>query len=152
MAATAHEAAFRIPAPVLCERSTVLVALDSPAIPVASSCRSRLSDRLSVLVASSVDGGTAVMRDLQGDHLDAHETLSGVDMAVLLASEDSSAARAGIFGRIAAEAGATVAGIVLAGVDNPLRAVLAQMRRYCHMVLVSSGPDDLSEVLLALRA
>lgn len=92
------------------------------------------------------------MRDLQGDHLDAHETLSGVDMAVLLASEDSSAARAGIFGRIAAEAGATVAGIVLAGVDNPLRAVLAQMRRYCHMVLVSSGPDDLSEVLLALRA
>ncbi len=152
MATTSREAAFRIPAPVVCERSTILVALDPPAVPVASSCRSKLSDRLAVFVAGGVGGEPAVVSDMDGNPFDAHEALSGVDLAVLVASLDDSAQSAALLGRTAVEAGATVAGIVLAGIDSPPRAVLSEMRRYCHMVLVSSGPDDLSEVLLALRA
>lgn len=152
MAATSREAGFRVQAPVVCERTTALVALDAPAVPVVSSCRSKLSDRLSVFVAGGVGGEPAVVSATDGKPFDAHEALSGADLVVLVASEDDSAGRAADLGRIAAEVGATVAGIVLAGVDKPPRGVLMQLRRYCHLVLVSSGPDDLSEVLLALRA
>jgi len=152
MAATSREAAFRIPAPVVCERTTVLVALDKPAVPVVWSCRPELSDRLGVFVAGGVGAEPAVVSDVDGKPFDAHEVLRGVDLVVLVASEDDSAGRAAVLGYIAADAGATVAGIVLAGTGKPPRTVLTELRRYCHLVLVSSGPGDLSEVLLALRA
>lgn len=125
--------------------------MDPASVDVVRVSVAALSDRVKVFVAGGVGGEPAVVSDLEGNPFDAQEVLEGSDMAVLVASADDSVQSAVSLGRLCQSMGVTVAGVIVGDQDDPPRAVLAELRRFSHLVLVSAGADDLGEVLLALR-
>ena len=156
-AASPAEARYRIATEVSLERSCLLVAMDALSADVVRAARSALSDRVKSFSAGGVGGAPEVVSDGEGKPYDTSEILDGVDMVVLVASagggirsEDPPRSVA-VIGRRCKARGITVAGVLIGEQSNAPREVLMELRRWSHMVLVSSGADDLGEILAALR-
>lgn len=156
-AASSAEARYRIAAEVSLDRSCLLFAIDALSADVVRDARSALSERVKLFSAGGVGGAPAVVSDSEGNPYDAAEILEGVDMVVLVASagggvrlEDPPRSVA-VLGRLCKARGITVAGVLVGEQSNAPSGVLMELRRWSHMVLVSSGADDLGEILAALR-
>jgi hypothetical protein len=147
-AATAAEARFRIDRPIP-GRSTRVIGLDADAAEVVGRVAEQPwgsarfftvpEDRDDVLVAT--DGATSPLS----------EQLVDAELVVIVATTDDGARAAAAIARACAERGIMMAGLVL-GARLELGAAVSAMRPYAPVLMVSGDEDDVSEILMALRA
>jgi hypothetical protein len=154
-AASAEEARFRIDRPIAPARAARVVALD----PGAAATIRRVATgpwvtaRFYVCEAGTDDGGPAddvLLRGIDGPAVRLSESLSGVDVAVLVATDDSGHAFAAAIGRACSAAAITTAGVVI-GDGTAAEEAVAALRPHARVLLPSADESDLSELLGALR-
>ena len=158
-ATTAAEARFRIDAAIVPSRAARVIALDPAAATVIRRVAGRqwASARFFTFESSTTSEGAADvhLRHLDGVEADLNEQLSGVDVAVMVATVG---ADAGADGAAAAAIGAAcrVRGIMTAGLilsdDYEINSVVSALRPYARVLLVSADENDVVDVLTALRA
>jgi hypothetical protein len=171
MATTAAEARFRIDVPIEGRRGARVVALDDDAATIVRrlALQQWSGARFFTLVAGTPSGGSAPERDGAGDpdemarEMALHRTngtdtrladeLAAADVTVMLATAAGSdaAAAASAIGRACARRGIMTAGLVL-GDRHEVGDVVAALRPYAQVLLVTSDEQDVHEVLTALRA
>jgi hypothetical protein len=96
----------------------------------------------------------ALLRDASGGTALLSEELDGADAVVMIATAAESAEAASIIGDAAAARGIMSAGLVLPGNapgEAPSDGVVAALRPNAMVLVVLREPDDLPEVLSALR-
>ena len=157
-AATAAEARFRIDRPIRPSRAARVVALDQGAEAVvrtvaAAAWSSAKFFTCEVPGAAPADAGFAdvVLRSVDGAESRLSDELAGVDVAVMVATEDGGAAAASAIGDACTLRGIMTAGLVL-GHGGDARAAVAALRPYARVLMLTEDEADVSEVLTALRA
>jgi hypothetical protein len=162
-AATAAEARYRIDAPIVPTRATRIVALDAGAAPVVRRVAEQewaharfFTCDVGALAAEA--GGDAAapagglrLRAVDGALAGLNDELTGVDVAVMVATDDEGAAAASDIGLACSARGIMTAGLIL-GAGKAAGAAVAALRPYARFILVSQDEQDVSEVLTALRA
>jgi len=159
-AATAAEARFRIDVPIAPSRATRIIALDAWAAVVVGHVAEQTwaTARFFTLddTAGPADGhGQAAdalrLRSMEGRVVLLGETLSGVDVAVMVAAGDEGATAAESIGRACTARGIMTAGLIL-GDDAHVSRALAALRPHARVLMVPAEDDDLVQLLTALRA
>jgi hypothetical protein len=161
-ATTAAEARFRIDVPIEGRRGARVVALDDDAATIVRRLALQRWNgaRFFTLVAGTGSGLNDVGNE--PDEMPLHRTngtdtrladeLMDADVAVMLATAGSgAAAAASAIGRACARRGIMTAGLVL-GDRHEVGDVVAALRPYAQVLLVTADEQDVHEVLTALRA
>lgn len=155
-AASAAEARFRIDAPVEVRRQARVIALDAGAAEVTDELAKRPWQGARFLICDLLGSGNGhrpdpVLRAVDGARLPLSEALEGADVAVMVATVDDGAELAAAIGEACSQRRIMTAGLVIDTHRQLSRAVMA-LRPHAQVLLVSSDPDDVVEVLTALRA
>lgn len=152
-AASAAEAAFRIPHGNARRRRVALVALDAGAAAAADRLAAQGFPRAASLPAAASGGAwldalLAPAREMSG-------LLADADHLFLLASADGDAAMAGAVAEAAFARGVPVSAFLLAPVsaqDDHLARALSRLRPVAKMLVLARDDADIAAVLTALRA
>jgi hypothetical protein len=156
-AATAVEARYRIDRPIKPARAARIIALDARAAEVArrAAAAEWASARFLVCETVPVGGGVAVgdflLRDIDGEPAVLGEVLSGADVVLMIATDDSGAGCAYALGKACWERGIMTAGLVL-GDGSAADEAVAALRPHARVLLPTADEADLTELLTALRA
>lgn len=154
-AATAAEAAFRVPYPNALRRDSRVIALDRGAAQQISTISEDPWQGAHFLILAPVQPGLATgkvdLSDVNGTALDCADELRGADVVVMVATTDEGAKAAAVIGAMARDTGVMTAGIVLA---DPKEAdeVMRSLRTSASVLVMASDPDYLPAMLSALRA
>ena len=161
-ATTATEARFRIDVPIEGRRGARVVALDDDAATIVRrlALQQWNGARFFTLVAGAGSDRHGAGED--PDEMPLHRTngtdtrladeLMAADVAVMLATAGGGAAvAASAIGRACARRGIMTAGLVL-GDRHEVGDVVAALRPYAQVLLVTADEQDVHEVLTALRA
>jgi hypothetical protein len=149
-ATSAEESRFRIDVPIVPARAARVIALDERAVAVARRVAGRQWAHARFF---SCEGGTPqepLLRRLDGVPSPLGQVLTGTDVVIVLATEDSGREYAAAIGRICWERGITTAGLVL-GIDFEAQDAVAALRPYARVLLPSADESDVVELLTALR-
>jgi hypothetical protein len=149
-AASAAESRFRIDAPIVPARAARVIALDDRAAAVARRVAGRQWAHARFYSCEGGAPAEPVLRRLDGVPAPLGQVLTGTDVVVVLATEDSGQAYAAAIGRICRERGITTAGLVL-GIDYEAMDAVAALRPYARVLLPSAEESDVFELLTALR-
>jgi hypothetical protein len=143
-AASAAQARYRIDAPIAPARNARVIALDLRAATVVR----RLADGAwaGAEFYTSTDG----LRGLDGAPASLPELLTGCDVVIVIATDDSGHADAAAIGRSCGARSIMTAGVVLGdGFEADL--AVAALRPYARVLLLSADEADVVELLSALR-
>jgi hypothetical protein len=157
-AASASESRFRIDAPIAPARAARVIALDDRAAVVARHVASRQWAHATFYLCQGERGtagdggqpGELLLRRLDGVPAPLRQVLTGTDVVVILATEDSGQAYAAAIGRKCWEGGITTAGLVL-GIDFEAQDAVAALRPFARVLLPTADESDVLELLTALR-
>ncbi len=149
-ATSAYESRFRIDRPIVPARAARVVALDERAVAVARRVAGRQWAHARFYACEGGDPLDPVLRRLDGVPAPLRQVLTGTDVVVVLATEDSGEAYAAAIGRTCWERGITTAGLVL-GIDYEAQDAVAALRPYARVLLPSADESDVLELLTALR-
>jgi hypothetical protein len=150
-AATAAESRYRIDAPIAPSRGARVIALDEGAAEVARRVAGESWANARFFACTGSDTGALTLTGIGGAAADLREQLSGADVVVMIATEDSGAACAYAIGRTCWEKSIMTAGIVLGDGYDAEHAVAA-LRPHARVLLPSGDDSDVIELLTALRA
>ncbi|MDT0415465.1 3-methyl-2-oxobutanoate hydroxymethyltransferase [Streptomyces sp. DSM 41982] len=147
------EERFRVQTPIRPARRARVIALDPRAEGVAARLAERpwAAARFFALTPGADSAPPPALRELGGAPVSLDSVLSGTDVTVVLASEDTGHRAAARIGRTCFERGITTAGVVLGDGFEADEAVAA-LRPYARVLLLSADEDDARELLTALRA
>jgi hypothetical protein len=155
LATTAAEARYRISGPEFARRSSRVIALDRESRGIVREMEGRSWSGGHFLVFESAVPDDALLRHAgTGRTALLSEELDGADTVVMVASAGANAEAASIIGDAAAARGIMSAGLVLPGNapgEAPSDGVVAALRPNAMVLVVLREPDDLPEVLSALR-
>lgn len=149
-AATAAEARFRIDAPIE-SRSTRVIALDQRAAGIVGSVALLDWAEARFFHCEGVPTGDFLLHRIDGSPALLEDELSGADVVVMIATEDSGAACAYAIGRACWERGIMTAGLVV-GDGSAAADAVAALRPHARVLLPSADESDAVELLTALRA
>lgn len=151
-AASASEARHRITVPLAPARDARVIALDPRAAAVARRVADGPWAAAGFYTCDAAPGGNGElpMRDLGGTASALADLLTGTDVVVVLATDDSGRAQAAEIGRSCAERGIMTAGLVL-GDGFEAQDAVAALRPYARVLLLSADESDVVELLTALR-
>jgi hypothetical protein len=151
-AASAEEARYRITVPLAPARGARVIALDPRAAAVARRVADGPWAAARFHTCDTAPGGTGELpvRDLDGTASALSDLLTGTDVVVVLATDDSGHAQAAAIGRSCGERGIMTAGLVL-GDGFEAQDAVAALRPYARVLLLSADESDLRELLTALR-
>ena len=157
-ATSAAESRFRIDAPIAPARASRVIALDEGSVEVVANAATQpwRTARFYACDGGAAAGAAADPDDLTMTLLDGTaarlgEELDGVDVTVMVASNDDGAAAASCIGLACSLRGVTTAGLVL-GAGSGVSGALTALRPFARVLLVPAEPDDLVHLLTALRA
>jgi hypothetical protein len=157
-AASASEARYRITAPIAPARNARVIALDPRAAAVAR----RIADGpwaaasfYTCEVAPGAGGddgpeGGVLLRGLDGTTAALADVLTGTDVVVVIATDDSGRAQAAAIGKGCGARAIQTAGLVL-GDGFEAEDAVAALRPYARVLLLSADESDVFELLRALR-
>lgn len=159
-AATAAEARYRIDRPIRPSRAARVVALDAGAAEVVrkvaeeqwASAKFFTCKPATASAGSNGEIADVVLRSTDdGAESRLSEELTGVDVAVMVATANDGAVAASAIGDACSLRGIMTAGLVLAnGYDTD--AAVTALRPHARVLMVTRDDRDVSEVLTALRA
>ena len=157
-ATTAHEMRFRIQRPIAGRRGTRVVALDAGAdvIVDAIATQSWGASRFFTLVdpapSAAVYGPELVLlRGSDGQSSRLSDELADADVVVMIGTVDSDGTAASLIGAACSVRGITTAGLIV-GDPREVGATVSQLRAHARVLLTTTDEQDVSEVLMALRA
>jgi hypothetical protein len=162
-AATAKEARFRIDYPNSKPRATKVIALDRESGRALRALQDgnwhgarfltfagarRLGEGLEQL---TID---AKLRDAAGREVDLATEVESADSVIMMVAAGSSASAAEVIGNVCLARGVMTTGLIIAGSDRAAEVsrTLRNLRPFAAMLVVSSGPEYVAEMLTALRA
>jgi hypothetical protein len=145
-AASAAESRFRITRPIAPARNARVIALDPAAVAVAR----RVADGPWSLARFYGWSDVPGLYELDGAPAPLAEVLTGTDVVVVLATEDSGRARAAAVGDACWARSITTAGVVL-GSGFEAEDATAALRPYARVLLLAADESDVRELLTALR-
>lgn len=155
-AASAQEARYRITVPIAPARAGRVIALDDRAETVAR----RVADGpwagasfytcKGTREAGANGGGDLVLRRFDGAPVPLTEALTGTDVVVVIATDDSGQTLAAAIGEGCSERAITTAGVVL-GEGFEAQEAVAALRPHARVLLLSADESDVFELLTALR-
>lgn len=153
-AATTAEARFRIDRPIRPARATRVVALDAAAVPVVRQVARETWAHARFFTATQPNGNLAdlVLVDTDGVEERLSEVLAGVDVTVMVATDNDGASAASAIGDACTLRGIMTAGLVLAAGHSGADAAVSALRPHARVIMVTQDEHDVSEVLTALRA
>lgn len=151
-AASASEARHRITTPLAPARNARVIALDARAGAVARRVANGPWAAAGFYVCDTVPGTDdgPSLRDLDGTESTLDRLLTGTDVVIVLATDDSGHAQAAAIGRGCGERGIMTAGLVL-GDGYEAKDAVAALRPYARVLLPSADEGDVVELLTALR-
>ena len=151
-AASAAESRFRVTRPIAPARNARVIALDGAAETVARRVLDGPWAGARFYGWSNAPGrpGTPGLYELDGAPAPLAEVLTGTDVVVVLATEDSGRARAAAVGDACWARSITTAGVVL-GAGFEAEEATAALRPYARVLLLSADESDVRELLTALR-
>lgn len=165
-AASREESRFRITRPLAPARNARVIALDRAAEAVARRvargpwARARFytvaggaSAADSIPEAFSAGGAATAslpLFELHGRPASLTDVLTGTDVVVVLATEDSGRAQAAAIGRECGARSITTAGVIL-GDGFEADDAMAALRPYARVLMLSADESDVFELLTALR-
>ena len=149
-AASAAESRFRITRPIAPARNARIIALDGAAEAVARRVAGGLWAAARFYGWPDDRSGPAGLRELDGGPVTLLEVLTGTDVVVVLATEDSGRARAAAVGDACRARSITTAGVVL-GAGFEAEEATAALRPYARVLLLFADESDVRELLTALR-
>nr|WTB33183.1 3-methyl-2-oxobutanoate hydroxymethyltransferase [Streptomyces sp. NBC_00830] len=137
--------------PIAPARAARVVALDGRAAGVMRrlAARTWANARFYTGGRTSPDGGL-LLHGLDGSSVPLGDVLTGSDVVVVLATEDSGRTAAAAIGRACGARAITTAGVVL-GDGFEADDAVAALRPYARVLLLSADESDVSELLTALR-
>lgn len=147
-AATSAEARFRIDYPLAPARATRVVALDGDAKEVVRQAAG-LTWAQARFFSATGTGNELLTMDGKASPLSVE--LEGVDTLVMVATAGENAQAAATIGKACLTRGVMTAGLVLSEGDFTSDALMV-LRPYARILLVPAEPDDLVELLRAIRA
>lgn len=158
-AASAAELRYRIQRPIRPARAARIIALDDAAAGVLSRIADRpwANARFYLCEPAGPPRHTA-LREIGGPSFALTDELSGTDVVVVVATDDSGREYAAAVGRVCAARAIMTAGVVLsAGADSgkapadDAADAVAALRPYARVLLPTADEGDLVELLAALR-
>ena len=151
-ATTAAEARFRLNVPIAPARAARVMALDPGAeVIVRRAAEQPWSSARFFVCGEGASGPEHLdLVRLDGSAADLDEELTGVDVAVMIATIDAGASSVPTIGAACAVRGIMTAGLVLG--DDEISTTVSALRPYARVLLVSTDENDLVDVLTALRA
>jgi hypothetical protein len=161
---SAAEARFRIDTPNSQPRAVKVIALDAKSERVVKDLAAAPWQRASFLTASSFSGAPrrgepfsmgGWLNDLAGRTKDLIDEINSADLVVMVATAGESAAAAAIIGEACNVKHVMTTALVLGGADSSdetLSKMLAQLRPYAMMLVISSADEYIKDMLTALRA
>lgn len=153
-AASASEARFRITAPIRPARNARVIALDPRAATVARRIAEGPWAAVSFYTCevTSGNGGEdgVLLRGLDGATSTLADALTGTDVVVVIATDDSGRTQAAAIGRSCGARAVMTAGLVL-GDGFEAEDAVAALRPYARVLLLSADESDVFELLTALR-
>ncbi|GHH83756.1 hypothetical protein GCM10018793_46630 [Streptomyces sulfonofaciens] len=149
------ESRFRIDAPIRPARNARVIALDDRATAIARRVADRPWAKAAFYTCQAASDIGPLPEQIVLHRLDATpallgEVLTGTDVVVVLATEDTGAHYAAAVGRLCGAGGITTAGVVL-GEDFEADDAVAALRPYARVLLLSADESDVTELLTALR-
>jgi hypothetical protein len=153
-AASAEEARHRITVPIRPARNAQVIALDSRAAAVvrriADGPWAAASFSTCEVTPGATGDGAAVLRGLDGGTSTLTDALTGTDVVVVIATDDSGRAQAAAIGRGCGARSIMTAGLVL-GDGSEAEDAVAALRPYARVLLLSADESDVLDLLTALR-
>jgi hypothetical protein len=161
---SAAEAKFRIDRPNSQPRAVKVIALDAPSERVVKELAAAPWQRASFLTASAFSGAPrrgepfsmgGWLNDLAGRTKDLVDEVNGADLVVMVATAGESAAAAAIIGEACSVKRVMTTALILGGgssSEETLSKMLAQLRPYAMMLVISSADEYVKDMLTALRA
>lgn len=150
-AASAGESRHRITGPIAPARAGRVIALDERAAAVAR----RIADGPWANATFYTAGrggppGAVALTGLDGAPAALTDVLTGTDVVVVIATDDSGRRAAAAIGAGCGARAITTAGVVL-GDGFEARDAVAALRPYARVLLLSADESDVFELLMALR-
>jgi hypothetical protein len=161
---SAAEAKFRIERPNSKTRAVKVIALDAPSERVVKELALAPWQGASFLTASSFSSAPRQgerfsmggwLNDLAGRTKDLIAEVETADLVVMVASAGENAAAAAIIGEACNLKHVMTTALILGGSsssDETLAKMLAQLRPYAMMLVISSADEYIKDMLTALRA
>lgn len=157
-AASASEAAYRITAPIAPARNARVIALDPRAAAVARRIATgpwAAAGFFTCEVTSGAGGndepeGGVLLRELDGATVSLADILTGTDVVVVIATDDSGRAQAAAIGKGCGARAIMTAGLIL-GDGFEAEDAVAALRPYARVLLLSADESDVFDLLTALR-
>ncbi|MGA2891299.1 MAG: hypothetical protein ABSE22_00420 [Xanthobacteraceae bacterium] len=161
---SAAQARFRIEAPNSKPRAVKVIALDTPSERVVKELAQAPWQSASFLTASAFSSAPRQgerfsvggwLNDLAGRTRDLIAEVDAADLVVMVASAGENAAAAAIIGEACNLKHVMTTALVLGGAsssDEALSKMLAQLRPYAMMLVISSADEYIKDMLTALRA
>jgi hypothetical protein len=154
-AASASEARYRITRPIAPARNARVIALDPRAAAVARRIANGPWAAASFYTCDVTPGaggndGEVPLRRLDGTTAALVDVLTGTDVVVVIATDDSGRAQAAAIGKGCGARGIMTAGLVL-GDGFEAEDAVAALRPYARVLLLSADESDVFELLTALR-
>lgn len=159
---SAEQGRFRIDRPNSRPRATLVIALGARGAAALSALRDRSWNGLKLLRYGGARRASqhlpslridATVLDEAGNELSLTKELNGIDAVIMVTAADAGEA-AEIIGNACAARGIAVTGLVLAPAEGAeaLEHIVAGLRPYTAMLVVSGSEDYVAEMLSALRA
>jgi hypothetical protein len=165
---SAAEAKFRIDRPNSQPRAVKVIALDAPSERIVKALAQSPWQRASFLTASAFSGAPRPgecfsepfslggwLNDLAGRTKDLVDEVNSADLVVMVATAGENAAAAAIIGEACAVKHVMTTALILGGAsssDETISKMLAQLRPYAMMLVISSADEYIKDMLTALRA
>jgi hypothetical protein len=157
-AASASEARYRITVPIRPARNARVIALDPRAAAVARRIANgpwAATGFYTCEVTSGAGGndgpeGGVLLRRLDGATATLADVLTGTDVVVVIATDDSGGAQAAAIGKGCGTRAIMTAALVL-GDGFEAEDAVASLRPYARVLLLSADESDVFELLTALR-
>ncbi len=155
-ATTAAESRYRIDVPIAPCRAARVIGLDGDSLRVVEDAagESWRTARFYTCLGTAADlsdPDDLTMQTIDGRPARLGQELDNVDVTVMVASNDDGAVSASHIGLACSLRGITTAGLVL-GAGSSVAGALTALRPYARVLLVPAEPDDLVQLLTALRA
>jgi len=147
-AASAAESRFRITRPIAPARDARIIALDDRAAAVVRRVADRTWARAGFYLAG--DGDRVAPRTLDGAPVALADLLTGTDVVVVVATDDTGRNAAAAVGAGCGERAVMTAGVVL-GDGFAADDAVAALRPHARVLLLSADEGDLVDLLTALR-
>jgi hypothetical protein len=157
-AASAGEALYRITRPIAPARNARVIALDARAETVARRIATGPWAAAGFYTCDVTPGaggngepeGGVLLRGLDGATTTLADVLTGTDVVVVIATDDSGRAQAAAIGKGCGARAIMTAGLVL-GDDFEAEDAVAALRPYARVLMLSADESDVFDLLTALR-